>query len=152
MPSLQCITIQQYILPATVIGIAFAIIILLVIACMKRLCCREKKCSQDNLASYGEKWKRIEYLSKKEDTRPLAIINACSLLDHALKIQGYQGENLSERLIAAQIALGNNHILNVVRLRNELAHVADMKPLDKEKTKQNLKIIRQALFDLNVSV
>jgi hypothetical protein len=152
MASQQCnIKWQPYILPAVVISIGF-IVFLLIIVCIKRVCSKRQKWLDGNLASYGEKWKRIEYLSKKEDTRPLAIINACSLLDHALKIQGYQGENLSERLIAAQIALGNNHILNVVRLRNELAHVADMKPLDKEKTKQNLKIIRQALFDLNVSV
>ncbi len=69
-----------------------------------------------------------------------------------MKTNGYLGETLYDRLVSAQIALGNNQISRVLRLRNELAHDADMKPLDKEKTKQNLKIIRQALFDLNMTV
>ena len=153
MVSQECgVIFQQYLLSIVVIGIVLAVIILLLIVCINFICCREKKWPEGNLASYKEKWKRIEYLSKKEDTRPLAIINACSLLDQALTTRGFAGEKLDDRLASAHIALGNNCIPSVLRLRNGLAHNVDMMPLDKKITKQNLKIIRQALFDLNVSV
>lgn len=142
---------HPYLLPAVVIGI-ICLVIILIIICIKRICNRGQKWPQGSPASYGEKWKRIEYLLKKEDTRPLAIINACSLLDQALKTQGYSGVTLGDRLSAAHIAIGYSQISSILQLRNELAHSADMRPLDKEKTKQNLKIIRQALFDLNVPV
>jgi hypothetical protein len=153
MESQQCaVTFQQYVFIAVVIGIAFLVVILLLIACKKCIRSRGHKWSQDNLAVYSEKWKRIEYLSTNEGTRPLAVIYACSLLDDTLKTKGYPGESLFDRLNSARIALGNNQIGKVVQLRNKLAHDVDMKPLDKEKTKHNLKIIRQALFDLNASV
>jgi hypothetical protein len=152
MTSQQCNTKwQRYILPAAVVSIVFIIFVLIIIY-IKRVCCKRQKWSDGNLASYGEKWKKIEYLSNKEDTRPLAIIYACNLLDQTLKTQGYSGETLSERLIVARITLKNNDVSNILQLYNEIAHDADMKPLEKKKTTQNLKIIRQTLFDLNVSV
>jgi len=149
MVSQECNTsFQQYILPAAVF-----IIILFIIACVKCICSRRQKWSNDCLRSYEEKWKRIEYLSTKEDTRPLAIIYACSLLDYALKKQGYLGDTLNERLNSAQnIFIVNNGIWKVHRKRNQLAHETDMKPLNEEDTKQYLKIIRQGLFDLNVFI
>jgi hypothetical protein len=152
MATQQCdIKWQTYILYAAVFSIGF-IAFLLIIVFIKRVCSKRQKWSDGNLASYGEKWKRIEYLSNKEDTRPLAIIYACSLLDQVLMTNGYLGETFHDRLASAHIALGNNQISRVWGVRNQLAHDTDMKPLDKKKTKQNLKIIRQALFDLNMTV
>ena len=147
------ITFQQYWIPAVVFGCAFSIIILLIIECIKCICCRRKKWSQGGLTTYEEKWKKIEYLSKKVDTRPLSIINACSLLDHALKTKGYQCETIGERLACAHTILSNyNQISKVIRQRNQLAHEFTMEQLTKEEVKHALKIIRQALFDLNAYV
>jgi hypothetical protein len=150
MVSQECNTsFQQYILLAAV----FIIIILVIITCVACICSRGQKWSKDYLRSYEEKWKRIEYLSTKEDTRPLAIIYACSLLDYALKTRGYLGDTLNERLNSAQNTfIANNGIWKVHRKRNQLAHDADMEPLNEEDAKQYLKIIRQGLFDLNVFI
>jgi hypothetical protein len=154
MTSQQCnITYQQYLLPAAAFGIGFSVIVFLIITCVKGIYCRAQKWSQGSLGSYDRKWKRIEYLSTKEDTRALAIIYATSLLGHALNTKGYAGETLGERLSSAHnIFTANNQIWKVHRLRNQLAHDADMKQLDVEETKQALKVIRQALFDLNVYI
>jgi hypothetical protein len=152
MTSQQCnIQWQPYILPAVVVIIGFIIFVLIIIY-IKRVCCKRQKWSDVNLASYGEKWKRIEYLSKKEDTRPLAIIYACNLLDQTLKTRGYSGGTLGERLVVARVTLKNNDVSNILQLYNEVAHDTDMKPLKKKKTIQNLKMIRKALSHLNVSV
>ncbi len=67
-------------------------------------------------------------------------------------MKNYPGEALSERLVSTQIAIGNNEIWELIGLCNELAHDANMKELDKKKTKQYLEIIRQVLFDLEVCV
>ena len=153
MVSEQCIpTFKAYLLPATAIGVVLCIAILFIINCIKRTCRRTGKWPEGHSPSIDEKWKRIEELSKKEDTRPLSIIYACSLLDHILKSKGYVGERLSERLDSAQTAIGYSQIRKILKLRNELAHDAEMKNLDKKKTQGDLKIIRQILFDLNVSV
>jgi len=153
MTSQQCnITFEQYLLPAAA-GIGLSVIIFLILACVKGICCRAQKWSQGSLGTYDRKWKRIEYLSMKEDTRPLAIIYATSLLGHALQTKGYIGETLGEKLGSAHnIFVANNQIWKVHRLRNQIAHDADMKQLDEEETKQALKVIRQALFDLNVYI
>ena len=153
MASEQCnATYQQYLLLGVVIGIAVSIILFLLCACIRRICCRTRKWPPGISTSNAEKWERIEELSKKHDTRPLSIIYACSLLDHILMQKGYFGESLHERLDSAHTALGNSQIKKTLRLRNELAHKTDMKYLDKEQTQGHLKIVRQALFDLNVSV
>lgn len=153
MASEQCIpSLKTLILPVTAIGIVLSIAILCIVSCLKRICCRTIKWPHGHSPSIVEKWQKIEELSKKEDTRPLSIIYACSLVDHILKSKGYPGECLSERLDSAQTAIGYSQIRNILRLRNELAHDAAMKSLEKKKIQSDLKIIRQILSDLNVSV
>lgn len=151
MESPQCnTTFQQYFIPVAFVALVFFIILFLII--IKNICCRKRKWPPGFVASDVEKWERIEELSKKDDTRPLSIIYACSLLDDILIRKGYFGESLNERLDSAHTAIGNSRIKKIVRLRNELAHNSDMKDLNKKQTEQDLKIVRQVLFDLDVSV
>src|SRR5690242_6765822 len=97
MPPLPCnSTFQQNFLPAVIIGIVFIIIVIGI--CIKCICSRRQKWSLGSSASYDDKWKRIEYLSKQDDTRPLAIIHATGLLEYALDTKGYLGAGISEKL------------------------------------------------------
>ena len=99
------------------------------------------------LKEWAKIQKRVE--TGKEDELKLALIEAETLLDEALKNAGFNGENILERLKQTDInVLPNlNQVLEVHKIRNSIVFDADFK-LSPETAKAALEIYRQALTDL----
>jgi hypothetical protein len=96
-----------------------------------------------NRRLYSAKWNRIEQLSYIEECRPLAIIYANNLLDHALKTLKYSGQTMSERLASAKLIFTNEkQVSDVNQLRNQIAHDINMEQLTENETKKALKSFR----------
>lgn len=99
-------------------------------------------------AHFKKKWRDLQSYCSKTETWPLAIINADSLLDEALKKKHFKGKTMGERLVSAQRSLTNNdgawfgH-----KLRNQLVHQTDMELREKD-IKNALIGFMQALRDL----
>jgi hypothetical protein len=101
-----------------------------------------------NVEYFAEQWKSAQGLCAKQETWPLAVINADKVLDDALKKCGYRGKSMGERLAAAQRDLSNNDsVWYGHKLRNKLVHESDVK-LTKRNVQDALVGIRQALRDL----
>lgn len=101
-----------------------------------------------NVEYFAERWSEAQKLCRNKDTWPLAIINADSLLDEALKKSGYKGKTMGERMVAAQRDFSDNDgVWYGHKLRNKLVHEADIK-LKEVDVKDALVGIRQALRDL----
>lgn len=101
-----------------------------------------------NVSYFVERWSEAQKLCRNKDTWPLAIINADSLLDEALKKSGYRGKTMGERMVAAQRDFSDNDgVWYGHKLRNKLVHEADVK-LKEADVKDALVGIRQALRDL----
>ncbi|CAF1230489.1 unnamed protein product [Adineta ricciae] len=128
--------------------IAFVLVPIIVLIC----CCR---CIYNSLTIshtelYIEKWKRIDELARIEESRPLAIIYANSLLDHVLKASNYSGETMRQRLASAKDVFKNaENVQWANELRNKIAHEIDMQTLLKEDLNNALQYFRQALTDLH---
>ncbi len=121
------------------------IIILVVIFGSSFLLSRPRKL---NSAYFSERWIELQKLCAKQDTWPLAIINADKLLDEALKRRHYKGKTMGERLVSAQKALSSNDsVWHAHKLRNRLVH-EDLTNLSEQDVKSSLVGIRQALHDL----
>ncbi len=94
------------------------------------------------------KWRDLQKQLAKSDTWALAIIEADSLLDEALKRSHFKGKTMGERLVEAQRSLTNNDgVWFGHKLRNQLVHQTDV-PLRKNDVKQALLGFGQALKDL----
>lgn len=101
-----------------------------------------------NTTYFAEKWNDAQKLCRSKETWPLAIINADSLLDEALKKSGYRGKTMGERMVAAQRDFSDNDgVWYGHKLRNKLVHEADVKLRERD-VKDALVGIRQALRDL----
>jgi hypothetical protein len=97
---------------------------------------------------FKDKWSSAQGLCSKEETWPLAIINADKLLDEALKKLKYRGKTMGERMVAAQHEIGDNDGMWFGhKLRNKLVH-EDMKKLKKKDVMTALIGFREALKDL----
>jgi len=102
------------------------------------------------LANFKPRWQEVQKLCAKPETWPLAIINADKLVDEALKLTGYKGRTMGERLVAAQRTLTNNDgVWFGHKLRNKLVHEETAK-VQKRDVQTALKGLRQALLDLGV--
>lgn len=101
-------------------------------------------------AMFKPRWQEVQKLCGKSDTWPMAIINADKLLDEALKLTGFKGKTMGERLVAAQRTLSDNDsVWFGHKLRNKLVH-EDMPKPHKTDVQTALKGLRQALIDLGV--
>jgi len=101
-----------------------------------------------NLAEFQERWQSAQGLCAKQETWPLAIINADKLLDEALKKRKYKGKTMGERMVAAQHDITDNDSLWYGhKLRNKLVH-EDLKKLKKKDVMTALIGFREALKDL----
>lgn len=101
-----------------------------------------------NLAEFQEQWKSAQGLCAKQETWPLAIINADKLLDEALKKKKYKGKTMGERMVSAQRDITDNDSLWFGhKLRNKLVH-EEMKKLKKKDVMTALIGFREALKDL----
>ncbi len=98
---------------------------------------------------YSTKWTRIRQLYGVNDTRPLAIIHANSLLDDALKKRKYSGDTMYQRLVSAQRVFTNkDEMWYANRLRNQMVHDANITSWVEKDMRRALQGFRQALVDL----
>jgi hypothetical protein len=101
-----------------------------------------------NIENYQKRWHEAQAFCARQDTWPLAIINADKLLDDALKRLRYKGKTMGERLVAAQHEIGDNDAVWFGhKLRNKLVH-EDLKKLKKKDVMEALLGFREALKDL----
>lgn len=101
-----------------------------------------------NREYFTNRWKELQKGLARSDAWPLAIINADSLLDEALKKRRFKGRTMGERLVAAQKTLSDNDTAWYAhKLRNKLVHEVDTELKQKEVQKALLGF-RQALRDL----
>lgn len=101
-----------------------------------------------NTLYFRDKWKDLQKLCAKTDTWALAVIQADSLLDEALKKKHFKGKTMGERLVSAQRSLTNNDgVWYGHKLRNQLVHQANLELREKD-IKHALIGFGQALRDL----
>ena len=97
---------------------------------------------------FQSRWVEIEQLCAKNDTWPLAIINADTLLDEVLKQRRCKGKTMGERLVAAQHDLkSNDTVWFGHKLRNKIVH-EEMSRLYRKDVQAALRGFRDALKDL----
>jgi hypothetical protein len=107
-----------------------------------------RKPSSLNKEHFKQRWQAAQALCAREETWPLAVINADKLLDEALKKMKYRGKTMGERLVAAQHEITNNDtVWYGHKLRNKLVH-EEMKKLRKQDVMEALIGFREALKDL----
>lgn len=108
-----------------------------------------KKSGLDH-AHYQKRWAQIEQLSSMgENGWQVAIMNADSLLDQALKTRGFHGETMGERLKSASknhLFRNNDAIWSAHKLRNRLAHEPDVK-LNQVLVRRSLGALKSGLKD-----
>lgn len=120
----------------SVIGLAFAIII------FKRV---PRRLKRDH---YVSKWKQLQDRCSDKTQWPLAIIEADTLLDEALKKKRFKGKSAGERLVEAQKILTNNDAVWFGhKLRTKLDANPDM-PLTQNDVQKALVGLRQGLKDI----
>jgi len=103
-----------------------------------------------DVQKYRTRWMTIEQHLKKDDamTFHMSVLNADSLLDHALKEKGVQGESMGERMKQFQQKWSNaNNVWTAHKLRNQIAHEPDVK-LSYDATRRALSSFKQALKDI----
>lgn len=95
-------------------------------------------------------WLKIEQQVDK-DNQPsyhLAILNADNLLDKALKLRGFSGATMGERMKAAKDVWNSaNNVWTAHKIRNQIAHETDVR-ISYDATRSALKSYRQALKDV----
>jgi hypothetical protein len=130
---------------STIIIAAGAAVFLLLITSVIFLRRHPKKI---NLADFQGRWQEAQNLCAKQDTWPLAIINANKLLDEALRKRKYRGKTMGERMVSAQHDIQDNDSLWFGhKLSNKLVQ-EDMKKLKKTDVMTALIGFREALKDL----
>ena len=101
-----------------------------------------------NRQYFRNKWKVLQRQCAKAETWALAVIEADSLLDEALKKRRFKGKTMGERLVSAQHSFTNNDgVWFGHKLRNQLVHQTDVALREKD-IKHALIGIGQALKDL----
>jgi hypothetical protein len=119
------------------------IIALLILLFIRRY--RSRHLKQDYFA---ERWHDLQKHCKTRKTWPLAVIDADSLVDEALKRRLFKGKTTGERLVAAQHDLSNNEAVWFGhKLRNRIGS-EDVRKLKKQDILNALGGFRQALRDL----
>lgn len=97
---------------------------------------------------FQRQWRDLQKLCSKTETWPMAIIQADSLLDEALRKRRYKGKTMGERMVSAQRSFTNNDAAWFGhKLRNKLVHEMNTQLSEKD-VKNALIGLRQALRDL----
>jgi hypothetical protein len=100
-----------------------------------------------NREQFMTRWKSLQKHCAQETTWPLAIIDADTLLDDALRKLHYKGKSMGERLVSAQRDLSSNDTVWFGhKLRNKIVH--EQIALKKRDVQAALKGYLQALKDL----
>jgi hypothetical protein len=109
---------------------------------------RKRKPRTLNQAYFQQKWQETQSLCGKQEMWPLAVINADTLVDEALKKRKYKGKTMGERLMAAQHEIKeNDQAWFAHKLRNKLVH-EEVKKLKKKDVMDALLGFRAVLKDL----
>ncbi len=97
---------------------------------------------------FRRRWQQIQQNCVKSELWPMAIIDADKLVDEALKIAGFKGRTMGERLVAAQRSLSDNDSAWFGhKLRNKIVH-EEINRLYKRDVQTALKGLRKVLIDL----
>lgn len=98
-------------------------------------------------------WRRVSqhFFAGTENDLRIAIIEADKLLDEALRLAGFRGENLGERLkkVTSNDLPNLNEIWEAHKLRNRLVHESDFK-LNRATAERVLSIYSHALHELGI--
>lgn len=107
-----------------------------------------KRPSKLDVEKYREQWLKIEKAFDKNDvnTYSMAVLNADSLLDRALKDKGISGATMGERMKQASWSNADS-VWAAHKLRNRIAHEHDTK-LEYRQARLALNSFKQALKDL----
>jgi len=103
-----------------------------------------------DVEKYRTRWMTIEQQLKRDElsSYQMSVLNADTLLDHALKDKGIAGATMGERMKSAQQKWSNaNNVWTAHKLRNQIAHEPDVR-LDYDGARRALAAFKQALKDL----
>ena len=101
-----------------------------------------------NREYFTGRWRTLQKGLNKKDAWPMAVIQADSLLDEALRKRRFKGKTMGERLVSAQKTLSDNDTTWFAhKLRNKLVHEVDIN-LSQKDVQKALVGFRQALKDL----
>jgi hypothetical protein len=99
---------------------------------------------------YRSNWLMIEQSLKRNEksSYSMCVLNADTLLDHAMKEKGIQGATMADRMKQLQKTWSNaNNVWTAHKLRNQIAHEPDVR-LDYDRARQTLAAFKQALKDV----
>ncbi|HRQ87118.1 MAG TPA: hypothetical protein PLY16_03325 [Candidatus Saccharibacteria bacterium] len=107
-----------------------------------------KRPSKLDVEKYRGQWLKIEKAFNKDDanTYSIAVLNADSLLDKALKDKGIAGTTMGERMKQASWSNADS-VWAAHKLRNKIAHEHDTK-VEYRHARMALNSFKQALKDL----
>ena len=103
-----------------------------------------------DVEKYRTRWMTIEQQLRRDElsSYQMSVLNADTLLDHALKDKGIAGATMGERMKSAQQKWSNaNNVWTAHKLRNQIAHEPDVR-LDYDGARRALAAFKQALKDL----
>jgi len=103
-----------------------------------------------DVEKYRTRWMTIEQQLQRDElsSYQMSVLNADTLLDHALKDKGIAGATMGERMKSAQQKWSNaNNVWTAHKLRNQIAHEPDVR-LDYDGARRALAAFKQALKDL----
>lgn len=103
-----------------------------------------------DVEKYRSRWLSIEQQLKRDEISSyhMSILNADKLVDQALIERGISGKTMAERMKEAKGKWSNaNHIWTAHKLRNQIAHEADV-TISYEGARRALIAFKQALKDL----
>jgi len=103
-----------------------------------------------NVDKYRSNWLMIEQSLKRDEksSYQMCVLNADTLLDHAMKEKGIQGTTMADRMKQLQKTWSNaNNVWTAHKLRNQIAHEPDVR-LDYDGARRTLQAFKQALKDI----
>lgn len=103
-----------------------------------------------NVEHYRSQWLDIEKMLRREEpaSYSMAILNADSLLDKALRESGFAGQNMGERMRSAQKSWSNaDTVWSAHKMRNRIAHESSTK-LNYDTARRTLASFKKGLKDL----
>lgn len=127
-----------------IVALVFGVVIVLVIIGLA-VKFMPKRLKQDRFA---KKWKTLQDRCSDQAQWPLAIIEADTLLDEALKKKRYKGKSMGERLVEAQKKFTNNDAVWFGhKLRMKVESEPEF-PLTQKDVQKALVGLRQGLKDI----
>lgn len=101
-----------------------------------------------NADKFKKEWIEVQKFCGSKDTWPLAVINADTLLDEALKKKRLKGKTMGERLVGAQRLLHDNDGVWFAHNLSKKLREDAVPRLRESDVKKSLVGFRQALRDL----